>query len=117
MKYIRTKDRIYEVDLTSIHYFGEECFSCWDIEHTKPFNNWHIIKQADTIEELCDYCIYRNCEDELIIRKLPLSSSWKSIMRSIESGLIHDDIKLAILTDKGLIYAAKMNEKGELGLL
>lgn len=76
-----------------------------------------IVKQADKIEELCDYCIYRNCEDELIIRKLPLSSSWKSIMRSIESGLIHDDIKLAIVTDKGLIYAAKMNEEGDFELL
>ena len=36
--------------------------------------------------------------------------------RNMKSGMVKD-IKLAILTDKGLIYVAKMNEKGELGLL
>lgn len=75
-----------------------------------------IVKEADKIEELCDYCIYLNCEDELIIRKLPLSTSWKSVVRSMENGLIRD-IKLAILTDKGIIFVAKMNDKGEVELL
>ena len=52
MKYIRTKDGIYEVDVLSIRYLGETHFSCWDVKHTKIFNNWHVFKQAETIEEL-----------------------------------------------------------------
>lgn len=115
MKYIKTKDGIYEVteDLT-INKFGHLARKN-DPIITIP-NVGEIINQADTIEELCDYAVYYDFEKELVIRKLPLSSSWKSLYRDTKLGLI-SDVKLAILTEKGLIYVAKMNEKGEFELL
>ena len=112
--YVRVIDGDGEEYLTTRKELSDEIVAMQDEGFDAEIT---IIKEADTIEKLCDYCIYRNCEDELVIRKLPLSSSWKSVMRSIESGLIHDDIKLAIVTDKGLIYVAKMNEKGEFELI
>ena len=113
MKYIRTKDDIYKVILISPLGFVRA--DKRDGTYPDVFEK-DIIKQADTIEELCDYCIYYNCYDELVIRKMPLSTSLKSLYRDMKSGMVRD-IKLAILTDKGLIYVAKMNEKGELELL
>lgn len=117
MKYIRTKDGIYEADVLSIHYIGETHFSCWNIEHTRAFNEWHIIKQADTIAELCD-CIVYDC----------LPRPYQDAYHKHEIGNIEslkwnrkpekfENIYGAIWTDKGLIYVAKMNEKGELELL
>lgn len=103
MKYIRTKDGIYEVDVLSIHYIGETHFSCWDIKHTRAFNDWHIIKQADTIERLCDrfVVIYENEE--------PVP--YKNYLDAVAT---QKEVYGAIWTDKGLIYVAKMNDKGEL---
>ena len=122
MKYIRTKDgRIIDVSLFDEYQTTNERdesvfdgFGCGNGKVYFPAED--ILKEANFIEELCDYCIYRNCEGELIIRKIPLSSSWKSLVRSMKYGMIFD-IKLAIITGKGLIYVAKMNEEGELELL
>lgn len=61
-----------------------------------------IIKQADTIEELCDEFVFGN----VII-------SLKEAKRDCEIGNVYG----AIWTDKGLKYVAKMNEKGEFELL
>jgi len=100
MKYIRTKDGIFsaEVEWTS-----------------KPPKNI-AIKRADTIEELCDEFVivwkdyeYKHClwED---LQDLKLSyKDWQFDEM--------ENIYGAIWTDKGLIYVAKMNEKGELCLL
>ena len=105
MKYIRSKDRVLKVrkpfedeytDNTHIH-----CY-----EHPMVHKR-DIIKSANTIEELCDAFLF--------------TDSNKSFLQ-VEDG--KDNIKGkdiicygAILTDKGLIYVAKMNEKGELELL
>ena len=111
MKYIRTEDKIYEVDMFSIHYLGETTFSCWDINHTKAFNNWHIVKQADTIEELCDefVVIHKELNGNHTIHKF--------ISYLTNEQKAGNQVYGAIWTDKGLIYVAKMNEKGELCLL
>ena len=67
--------------------------------------NSEIIKQADTIEELCD---------EFVM----ISGGKHKLDIGCHS---YGDKKIqiygAIWTDKGLIYVAKMNEKGELELL
>lgn len=107
MKYIRTKDGIYEVDVLSIHYIGETHFSCWDIKHTRAFNDWHIIKQADTIEELCDEFVC--LENKMTFHDLGTITS--------SCNLKHLTIYGAIWTEWGLKYIAKMNDKGELELL
>lgn len=118
MKYIRTKNgRIYEVDVLSIHYLGETHFSCWDIKHTRAFNDWHIIKQADTIDELCDAIIYFEDDGN------PETTNYFGVMTTFKvkieflKKMGSKDFNLGIYTDKGLIYVAKMNEKGELELI
>ena len=113
MKYIRTKDGIYEVDILSIRYLGEAHFSCWDIKHTKAFNDRHIIDQADNIEELCDEFVAVNDSMDL-----PILDSFENICLLLTTKKHkNDDAYGAIWTDKGLIYVAKMNEKGDLELL
>lgn len=95
-----------------------------------------ILKKADTIEELCDVIV---CRNELFY---PLTSNregnefnWEEINRFRTSVCIDEEeynkikettndfepyfykVFGAIWTDKGLIYVAKMNDKGELELI
>ena len=70
-----------------------------------------IVKQADTIEELCDafvmfrdgkpYALVENDENNL---KMVRGGAW-------------GDLRGAVWTAQGLIYVAKRNDKGELELL
>ena len=112
MKYIRTGSEIYDID---------DLYVCEDLVG-KPYATkngaWciykeSIIKEADTIEELCDFKRVEIISDNESIairilgmyRELPPNPS-------IKTGTYG-----AILTDKGLIFVAKMNDKGELELL
>ena len=102
MNYIRTKDGIYT--LSEAYWAGIED---------------EIIAQADTIEELCDEFVYENQEYKTPQKCCQsYSGNWHDEQ---SSRLLTDDevltVKGAIWTDKGLIYVAKMNEKGELELL
>ena len=110
MKYIRTKDAIlpYYKDsktgkLTVVMKVVGEVFS----DKVDEVFNQIVINHADTIEELCDEFVgvdKTNEHDRL--SKLSLKSYCNYVA-----------IYGAIWTDKGLIYVAKMNEKGELELL
>ena len=104
MKYIRTKDGIYEyvdydneciIPMPIIKYKGQltHCDEC------------DIIKQADTIEELCDEFVVEDNYDFAIFNNLKLARQTKGTCYG------------AIWTNKGLIYVAKMNDKGELELI
>lgn len=113
MKYIRTKNG-------EIHEFLEEGINNAIIS-TKGcvIMKYAITKQADTIEELCDEFIHNNQllnpyyidpkDTELIAFRNRLEYEFKEKN--------HKEIYGAIWTDKGLIYVAKMNEKGEFELL
>ena len=102
MKYIRTKDGIYKSSKN---------------ENAKIIEQFITIKQADTIEELCDMLVITDehgtfyAFDSLINKKM----SMKQIR--YEQAKIKRVVYAAIWTDKGLIYVAKMNDKGELELL
>ncbi|MCR4661677.1 MAG: hypothetical protein K5765_06755 [Clostridia bacterium] len=77
-----------------------------------------IIKQADTIEELCDcfIAVDKNgnlCENPMIAK----GHCFKSFCNYYKANGIDVDCYLAILTDKGLVYVAKMNDKGDLELI
>lgn len=112
MKYIRTKDGIYEVINGCVL---DTKLKWWQLERINKNEGKFYIdgivvceRVADTIEEFCDEFVYQidkyhYYNDELEIAK----------------GLCDDITKIygAIWTDKGLIYVAKMNEKGELELL
>lgn len=90
MKYIRTKDRIEKLDV--------------DREHLAEYMN---VKQADTIEELCDKFVIFNSNNFCVgIIDDYETAKYKSPYKATVYG--------AIWTDKGLIYVAKMNDKGVL---
>lgn len=106
MKYIRTKDgRI--VDALEYH------------SNDKKYH-WFTLEEenntADTIEELCDEFVlvapYR-------FRRPKTATELEKDFEEMKYFYTDKDDTIygAIWTDKGLIYAAKMNEKGELELL
>jgi hypothetical protein len=119
MKYIRTKDGIYEViDKTKYSYISI---------YGKYIKKDDVIEDGDTIEELCD---------EFVMvwnkKQFPYSTSrqylsfggygdLKRDMREEENFgfYLNQDYIIygAIWTNKGLIYVAKMNNKGELELI
>ena len=132
MKYIRTKDRV--IDLTHwsktemccidgknnlveedicyqrqwLTYNGDACY----INNETISHNKQVIKEADTIEELCDICILLNNDGKIDSGSLVDYDYASRIVKAyniIGYG--------AIQTDAGLIYVAKMNDKGELELL
>lgn len=98
MKYIRTKNGVlfptntHEEDIPK-----DDCF----------------FKVGDTIEELCHECVINCCLAE---RDDEGNIPWERIKR-IAQTFPNAKIYGAIWTDKGLIYVAKMNDKGELELL
>ena len=105
MKYIRTKDAIYKVRKPALdEYLWEDSVYVYGHEH---IDNKDIIKRADTIEELVDELVGIDDGKPHMLRFVPYAclQYW--------NGGVYG----AIWTDKGLIYVAKMNEKGELELL
>ena len=88
-KYVRTKDRVYEINPT----LTDEQI---DISLGKN------TPRADAIEELCDEFVV--IVDGKHYIRVPASNP-------------NFQTYGAIWTEKGLIYVAKMNEKGELELL
>ena len=126
MKYIRTKDgRIIDLEQ------GWNCFDLYDgskelkkhysrmvfnqrgdamFTSEEYFTSLDILKQADTIEELCDeFVLFREGKPYAFVPN-----------KEYNAKIAHDcwkDYRGAIWTDKGLIYVAKMNEKGDLELL
>ena len=73
-----------------------------------------VINQADTIEELCDeFVIKAYCSNEPFLF-MKEQMDIKCFIKKCEKDTT---IYGAIWTDKGLIYVAKMNDKGELELL
>lgn len=114
MKYIRTKDGIYEenkVPCLRCKYFAGSFFE----EGCQGKTSICVFPQADTIEELCDEIVIRRNEKPYYSNSpIGKSKSWKAYQPLVKE---IKDIYGAIWTDKGLIYVAKMNDKGELELL
>ena len=119
MKYVRTKDKIYEVseynDYATHKRKGETLLEGYKTSYIK---NENIITQSENLEELCD--LFIDEETKTIFHKHNgYVINWKTNMvYSLKEVAKHfHSVKGAIYTDKGLIYVAKMNEKGELCLL
>ena len=108
--YIRTKNNIYEVEnilrdnrFVKGYNVGEMAFITKD----------QVIKQAETIEELCDEFRYSNHERCWGSGKTWYDYDIDFVLNEKEMSTI----KGAIWTDRGLIYVAKMNDKGDLELI
>lgn len=116
MKYIRTKTDIYELvkeddDWVEIISNFERKMQCHCV-----IKKHAVIKQADTIEELCDEFVV------LGVYKTNKGVPFNSLSETLNYLDEHRDweqltIYGAIWTEWGLKYVAKMNEKGELELL
>lgn len=112
MKYIRTKDgKIYDslaLRVDEIVYKDEQGKWCREYRTVDPLKK--VLKTADTIEELCDeFVLFRDNKPYAIVPN-----------KEHNAELAHDvwkDYRGAIWTDKGLIFVAKMNNKGVLELL
>lgn len=116
MKYIRTKNGKIHISYHDYQGF-EKLWVCRkrhtlsDIYYVRRSN---IVKQADTIEELCD-CFVAVGKKHYVWDKQHCTNI---TLEQMQSYPISDfEIYGAIWTDKGLIYVAKMNDKGELKLL
>lgn len=108
MKYVRTKETEYGCIIDTIRYKEQTGEECWI-----PQNE--IVKEADTIEELCDEFVFID-KNKLIEHRCWTHLEW-AIANCKRNNIDISTIYGAIWTDKGLIYVAKMNEKGELELL
>lgn len=116
MKYIRTKDGIYDYEYGKRRYIERNVEIPYE-QYLQENYNITIIKVADTIEELCDEFVIENCNYTYKPFIFPKYCSTNPLLE-IYTHFDRDTICYgAIWTDKGLIYVAKMNEKGELELL
>lgn len=124
MKYIRTKDgRVIKAKAVEYNLvdrddtFIQRRRDFIDILH-RAIPQERVLKEADTIEELCDEFVYLFEGHHFYCRWNKLIKKWQTLPELFE---MSDDkiktIKGAIWTNKGLIYVAKMNNKGELELL
>lgn len=111
MKYIRTKDGVYElVDTYYSFVNGVETYMYDDNGRGVEINSHQILKQSDSIEELCDEFVGvdRTCENgHQLLRAVPYKCA------NFWNGGVYG----AIWTDTGLKYIAKLNDKGELELI
>lgn len=115
-RYIRTKDGVYEVSHFNAYAThkrkGETLLEGYKTSYIK---NENIINQSENLAELCDEYVY-------VRNKPSLEKPLTSLIRDIS---IIDKVRKksnttvygCIWTSKGLIYVAKMNEKGEFELL
>lgn len=130
MKYIRTKHNIFEViEETDLVYRVIAASRERNNIYSKSKCNTEVVKQANTIEELCDeFMIKFNDEENHIelhkqMKKDDLGWEFNDMhnipRRHISPWYLNNPFEIygAIWTDKGLIYVAKMNDKGELELL
>ena len=109
MKYVR----VYEGDFVEDEYlttYQEHCERVAILQDNGFDFEGYIVKQADTIEELCDEFVIWT--ENKKAKELANYDVAKVFMRNYNV-IIYG----AIWTDKGLIYVAKMNDKGELELL
>ena len=121
MKYIRTKDRVCEFEM--------ELLTMPDLIAVKGeciggfIRKEDIVKQADTIEELCDEFVVIRDNDKYVCDYIGEELYYLATEHDGDGNYFSKKELLdlivygAIWTDKGLIYVAKMNDKGEFELL
>ena len=121
MKYIRTENGIFRryknsTIIDNIFYYPNN-------GGFPSYKREPILKQANNIEELCDEFVAITYDNNHILYDDEVSD-WKTreeyskLKFEVAKGFVgKDTIYGAIWTDKGLIYVAKMNDKGEWELL
>ena len=122
MKYIRTKDGIFEKTEWQCDLSGEMFL----VKANNKFGNEsvfvdEILKQADTIEELCDeFVIYQLWTKSYYIGTKAVGSIKSNIESKyyLSMGYENPVVYGAIwVENKGLIFVARMNNEGVMELL
>lgn len=118
-KYIRRANGVYELKIDEKLKKANVSNCFYTSDNDTNFNllfekkDLKQFKQADTIEDLCDEFVAVNDSMDL-----PILDSFENICLLLTTkNHKNDDVYGAIWTDKGLIYVAKMNKKGDLELL
>lgn len=121
MKYIRTKYQIYDTYSKYIHlqetkYAKKTEYYYQTNDLSIPFE-LKVLKQADTIEELCDRFIveYENGSFTIFTDFRDLKKHFDYYPQDYHK--VTGRYGAILVKGKGLIYRAKMNDKGELELL
>lgn len=110
--YIRTKNRIYEVESTlrdngfvKGYNVGEMAFIRKD----------QVINQSENLKELCDEFVFEYLTSKEVNQIRYLEFRWaKEDFESHKKGTLYGAIRIA---GKGLIYVAQINENGNLELI
>ena len=124
-KFIRTKDGIFDTNKLNLNkIIGNIKYEIIDnvlfetmYGYEPHLYKYKIINQADTIEELCDRFVVV-CDNEAMVINRHLTI--KEIIKSLNYYEEQDNMKIygAIwVENKGLIYVAKLNDKGDLELI
>lgn len=118
MKYIRTKyGEIFKVRKEST-VDGKKYYDIYHKDNLLPIIEYHVIAQADTIEELIDdYVSVSKCCRLFDGMNENIGDVVTANYVKQKANLEAEDIYGAIWTDKGLIYVAKMNENGKMVLI
>ena len=106
--YIRTKDGIYKVEST---LRDNSIVKGYNVGEMGFIRKDQVIKQSENIEELCDRFVVMDKETKEvmdIVYFLEYAKLWSYCKYNIYG---------AIWTDKGLIFVARMNYKGDLELI
>ena len=109
--YIRTKNRIYETEGTFLDNNGKWKYYNILKDDMAIILRSQIINQSENLEELCDRFVVIDKETKEvmnIVSFLAYAKLWSSCKYNIYG---------AVWTSKGLIYVAKMNDKGDLELI
>lgn len=117
MKYIRTKDSAYEVtkDTKGTKFIVVGKNKTLLDYGTFINSDSDIIKQSDNLEELCDCFVCEGKRHIVWDKEQTIGITLEQIEFSYNVNYFK--IYGAIWTDKGLIYVAKMTDKGGLELL
>ena len=108
MKYIRTKDGVYEI-VKIVAKMGAKVICKGGYETI--YDSMHIKKQSDNLQTLCDEWVIT---DDNIHFMLPVQEiSFYDVMNSYKDYEIYG----AIWTKQGLKYVAKANNQGRLEIL
>ena len=112
MKYIRTKESIYELMFPNTEHRTSFDHKTIEPAYFTTKRDWvakrDVIAQADTIEELCDEFVWVTPEGEHHIKPKTGDGLWYLCCDYKKGHQIYG----AIWTDKGLIYIAKLTEEG-----
>lgn len=116
--YIKIKEPYEQtIHIMKVHHETEDCYVCElkkDNSYLSVSKEW-VLAKSENLEELCD-CFVTKGNKHIVWDKEQIPNlTFERLKESYPSW--HFEIYGCIWTSKGLIYVAKMNEKGELCLL